>query len=577
MNARRIHSAAIALAAIAFGGVSMCTHAADVTWERLLNADGEPGNWMMYHGTFKSWHYSALEQINTANVQRLQEAWSHVASRANRGLQSFPLAIDGVIYYSSPYNQVYALDGATGQLLWAYKQKLNEDLVAKQTHSPYNRGIAAGYGNIYMGTLDGKLVAIDMKTGKLNWETKLINSEKLTVGFTGAPLVVKDKVIIGSQGGEWPYRGPIFGVDATNGQESWHFFTVAGNEDNGDARNTWGNDSWKTGGGGGWMAGGYDVENNTVWWGTGNPAPLYDWAGSNWQTEGPRPGTNLYTTSVILLDPDTGKLKGYWQEVPHDAWDFDSSPGEFMMIDRGGKKYVVHPSKDGFVYVYDRNAKPQKVWPLVKNINFVKTIQDDGTLVGRRDLAEGKHENLCPAIMGGISWNAGSYNPRTRLFYKVGYEWCIDLEVVKTTPVLEPMAQLNIGADFKARPAEGESRMYAHVDARDPITGQVTWTKTMDVPPHASLLSTGGNLLFVPDAAGILRAWDATTGKELWTHNNGIGHNGGIITYTAKGKQYIAVVTGWGSLVGDGYGDWFGEPWASMPKDAGVLKLFALP
>jgi len=117
-----------------------------------------------------------------------------------------------------------------------------------------------------------------------------------------------------------------------------------------------------------------------------------------------------------------GKLKGYWQEIPHDAWDFDSSPGEFMMIDRGGKKYVVHPSKDGFVYVYDRNAKPQKVWPLVKNINFVKTIQDDGTLVGRRDLAEGKHENLCPAIMGGISWNAGSYNPRTRLFYKIGYD-----------------------------------------------------------------------------------------------------------------------------------------------------------
>src|SRR3954466_774089 len=235
MNARRIHSAAIALAAIAFGGVSMCTHAADVTWERLLNADGEPGNWMMYHGTFKSWHYSALEQINTANVQRLQEAWSHVASRANRGLQSFPLAIDGVIYYSSPYNQIYALDGATGQLLWAYKQKLNEDLVAKQTHSPYNRGIAAGYGNIFIGTLDGKLAAIDMKTGKLNWETKLIDSEKLTVGFTGAPLLVKDKVIIGSQGGEWPYRGPIFAVDATNGQEAWHFFTAGGNEDNGDA------------------------------------------------------------------------------------------------------------------------------------------------------------------------------------------------------------------------------------------------------------------------------------------------------------------------------------------------------
>ncbi len=177
-----------------------------------------------------------------------------------------------MLYYSSSYNQVYALDGATGQMLWTYKQKLNEDLVAKQTHSPYNRGIAAAYGNIYMGTLDGKLVAIDAKTGKLNWETKLINSEKLTVGFTGAPLVVKDKVIIGSQGGEWPYRGPIFGVNAKTGEEVWHFFTVGGNEDNGDARNTWGGDSWKVGGGGGWMAGAYDPETNAVWWGTGNPA-----------------------------------------------------------------------------------------------------------------------------------------------------------------------------------------------------------------------------------------------------------------------------------------------------------------
>ena len=292
--------------------VSTVAYAADVDGQRLLNADKEPGNWMSYHGGYKSWHYSALDQINTRNVGKLQEAWSHVASRANRGLQGFPLAIDGVLYYSSPYNQVYALDGATGQVLWTYKQKLNEDLVARQTHSPYNRGIAAGYGNIYMGTLDGKLVAIDMKTGKLNWETKLVDSEKLTVGFTGAPLLVKNTVIIGSQGGEWPYRGPIFGVNAQTGKEVWKFFTVGGNEGTPtDRRDTWGGDSWKTGGGGGWMAGSYDPETDTVWWGTGNPAPLYDWAGDKWKTEGPRPGDNLYTSSIILLNPDTGALKGY--------------------------------------------------------------------------------------------------------------------------------------------------------------------------------------------------------------------------------------------------------------------------
>ena len=553
--------------------------AADVDGSRVLNGDKElqKGNWLTYHGSYKSWHYSPLDQINTRTVGKLTEAWSHTASRANRGLQGFPLAVDGVLYYSSPYNQVYALDGATGKILWTYKQKLNEDLVARQTHSPYNRGIAAGYGQIFIGTLDGKLAAIDAKTGVLSWETKLIDSEKLTVGFTGAPLLVKDKVIIGSQGGEWPYRGPIFAVNAKTGEKVWQFFTVGGNEGTkSDRRDTWGNDSWKTGGGGGWMAGSYDPETNAVWWGTGNPAPLYDWAGDKWKTEGPRPGDNLYVTSVILLDADTGELKSYHQELPHDAWDFDSSMGEFVFLERDGKKYVMHPNKGGFNFVYDRTAKPVNVYKAVDAINFVKDIKPDGTLVGRRDLSEGKHKNLCPAIMGGSSWNAGTYNPKTGLFYRVGYEWCMDLEVVKTEPIVEPVIQLNIGANFTATGPDG-GKMHGHIRARDPISGKVKF----EIPypgaiPHASLLSTGGGLLFVPEADGTLAAFDASNGKKLWTHNNGQGHGGGIISYLAGGKQYIAVMTGWGSLVGDGYGDWWGEPFKSMPKDSGVLKVFAL-
>ena len=553
------------------------TGVAGMTGARLVNAmDKEPGNWMSYHGDYRSWHYSSLDQINTGNVKNLKEAWSHVASRANRGLQGFPLAIDGVLYYSSPYNQLYALDGATGNILWTYKHKLNEDLVARQTHSPYNRGIAAGFGNIYMGTLDGKLAAIDAKTGKLNWETKLVDSEKLTVGFTGAPLLVKDKIVIGAQGGEWPYRGPIFGVNARTGEEVWHFFTVGGNDNSpSDRRDTWGNDSWRTGGGGGWMAGAYDPETDTVWWGTGNPAPLYDWAGDNWMSEGPRPGINLYTSSIILLNPDTGELKGYHQVLPHDAWDYDPASGELMMIEKGGKKYVVHPTKAGFVFVFDRSGKPVKVYKGVDNINFVEDIKDDGTLVGRRDLAEGKHTNLCPAIAGGYSWNAGSYSPKTGLLYKVGFEWCMDLEVMKTEPITEPVVQLNIGANFTFEAPEGD-KLRGHIRARDPVDGTVKFEIGYQAPPHAGLLTTGGNVLFVPEADGMLAAYDASNGKKLWNHNNGQGHNGGIITYMAGGKQYVAVMTGWGSLVGDGYGDLWGEPWKSMPKDSGVLKVFAL-
>ena len=527
-----VMAAAVSAALLASGGA----FAADVDSTRLLNADKEPGNWMSYHGSYKSWHYSQLDQINAGNVGKLQEAWSHVASRANRGLQGVPLAIDGILYYSSPYNQVYALDGATGKMIWTYKQKLNEDLVARQTHSPYNRGIAAGYGNIYIGTLDGKLAAIDIKTGKLNWETKLVNSEKLTVGFTGAPLLVKDKIIIGAQGGEWPDRGPIFGVNAKTGAKVWEFKTAGGNEGTAsDARKTWGGDSYKTGGGGGWMAGSYDPASDTVWWGTANPAPLYDWAGDKYMTEGPRPGINLYTSSVLQLNPDTGELKSFHQVLPHDAWDFDPAQGELMMIEKAGKKYVVHPSKSGFVFVFDRaTGKPVNVYKGVDAINFVKDITPTGELVGRWDPSEGKHVNLCPAIAGGYSWNSGTYSPKTNLMYKVGFEWCMDLDIVKTEPITEPVVQLNIGANFTMH-GPGKDKPHGHIRARDPITGAVKFEiKYPGAVPHGGLLSTAGNLLFVPEADGNFTAYDASNGKKLWSHNNGQGSNSASATTPAK-------------------------------------------
>ncbi len=540
---------------------------------RLENAAKNPNDWLMYRRSYEDWQYSPLDQINTTNVKDLKVAWTHTPGRATRGLQSMPLVADGVLYYSGSYSRLFALDAATGELIWSYIPELNEDLIAQQTHSPYNRGIALGHGNVYVGTVDGRLIAVDMKTGAPVWDTKLVDSEKLTVGFTGAPIVVKDKVLIGAQGGEWPWRGPIFGVDAKTGKKVWEFFTVAGTE---EAKKTWGNESWRTGGGGGWMPGTYNVAKDIVYWGTGNPAPLYDWAGPDWETQGPRPGTNLYTSSVIALDPDTGELVSYFQELPHDAWDFDSAVGEFLRIERDGETYIVHPNKGGYVYVYDEMLNFKNAWPLVKNINFIEGVDEKGNLIGRRDMREGKHTNLCPAIAGGISWNSGTYNPKTGLYYKVGNEWCMDLEIVKTTPILEPMAQLNIGANFTFTDPEG-GKAYGHVDARDPITGELAWRIDFPEPPLASLLSTGGDLLFVPDARGVLRAYDARNGTELWSHNNGLGHNGGIISYAVDGKQYITVAVGWGSLVGDAYPDLFGEPYKSMATDQGWLVTFTLP
>src|SRR5215510_12336076 len=197
---------------------------------------GSPNDWLSYRGAYNGWNYSGLDQISTGNVKDLAVAWFHVPGRSTRGLQSVPLVADGVLYYTGSYSRVFALDGATGAVIWSYFPELDEALISRQTHSPYNRGAALGEGKVFVGTMDGRLIALEMKTGKVVWDTKLQDSQKLTVGFTGAPLYAKGVVVIGSQGGEWPGRGPIYGVDAETGKVKWTFLTVAPND---DAKKSW--------------------------------------------------------------------------------------------------------------------------------------------------------------------------------------------------------------------------------------------------------------------------------------------------------------------------------------------------
>ena len=553
-------------------GAGMAANAAELDANALLNADQNPNNWVMYHQSYKAWHYSPLDQINTGNVKDLKVLWMHTPGAGHRGIQSFPLAIDGRVYYTSTNDQVWALDGATGSFLWTFKPKIDEARAEGTVYNPYNRGVAAGYGNLYLGTLDGRLIAIDMRTGKQVWDTQLINTDKGNKGFTGAPLVVKDKVIVGSNGGELSgCCGPIFGVDAKTGQKVWQFDTIGGDE---RSRASWGNDSWKIGGGGGWMTGNFDPNTNTVFWGTANPAPDYD--------IDVRPGDNLYTSGVVALDADTGKLKSYFSENPHDAWDFDGAVGEFVMIDRDGKNYVVHPNKGGYVYVYNRDPsnvplKIENVWHLGKTSNFVQNVDPHtGQLIGRRDVHVGKNDNVCPAIDGAISWNTGSYNPDTGLYYKVGQEFCQDMEAQHTDTPKEGSGKLWISADWTVHAPPGYDKAFGHVSGRDPITGKVAWEVKYQYFPLASLLSTKGGLLFVPGADGWFDALDAKTGQKLWTHNDGIGHHGGVISYGINGKQYIAVVSGWGSHVSGNFKTLYGEPFTDMPTEGGQLIVFGL-
>ncbi|MDQ2802667.1 MAG: PQQ-binding-like beta-propeller repeat protein [Pseudomonadota bacterium] len=546
--------------------------AAELDANALLNADQNPNDWVMYHQSYKSWHFSPLDQINASNVKHLKVVWMHdPGASPHGGVQSFPLAIDGRIYYTAANNEIWALDGATGAFLWKYQPKIDEDW-ANTISTVYNRGLAAAYGNLYMGTVDGHLIAVDMKTGKPVWNTKLLSLSKGIKGITGAPLVVKDKVIIGSTGGERSgCCGPIFAVDAHTGQKVWEFDTIGGDD---RSRASWGNDSLKIGGGGGWMTGTYDQNTDTIFWGTSNPAPDYD--------NGERPGDNLYTSGVIALDPNTGKLKSYFQEVPHDSWDFDGAVGEMVMIDRDGQHYLTHPNKGGYVYVYNRDVsemplKIENVWHLGETSNFVDGVDPHtGKLIGRHDITVGKHDNVCPAIDGAISWNAGSYDPDTGLYYKVGQEWCENMEAVHIPKPPDYSGRDYISATYSPIPPRGHDAAYGHVNAVDPISGKKAWEVIYKYPPMASLLSTKGGLVFVPGADGMLDALDAKTGQKLWSQNDGIGHDGGIISYAVHGKQYIAVTTGWGTWVSQNLATLFGQPFKSMPMDGGALIVYGL-
>ena len=513
-----------------------------VTDARLKNP--EPGNWLQYRGNYGGWGYSPLDKVNVNNVGKLQLAWS-LSTGQTEGHQAPPIVNNGFMYVTTPGAQVIAIEAKTGREIWRYKKEIPAEML--QLH-PTNRGVALYGDKVYVATVDCHLVALDAETGKVLW-IKQVGDWKALQYMTLAPLAAKGKIMVGSSGGETGVRGFVAAFDAETGAEAWRTFTTAAPGDPGG--DTWPGDTHKNGGGSIWITGTYDPDTNLSYWGTGNPAP--------WPTEG-RKGDNLYTTSTIALNVDTGAIKGHHQYHPNDAWDWDevSAP---LLIDtevKGKKiKAAVHAGRNGYLWMLERSGEKINfvdAIPYVHN-NVFKSIDaktgrpsyDDARRPG-----VGKAVNFCPSLWGGKDWPPEAWNPKTGLFYiPANNNLCSELP--EAEPTKYKKGDLYIGYPIEGvlgslRYRDGKApATIGEIQAWDLKTGKQVWTHKFPTFNWGPLLTTGGNLLF---AGGTndrkFRAFDARNGKVLWETATPSGVTGVPSAFEVDGEQYIAVLSGWG-------------------------------
>jgi alcohol dehydrogenase (cytochrome c) len=529
---------------------------------RAADSGATNQNWPSYGGTPLAWRYSALDQVNAGNVKSLVPVWVFQTGDYADGLEATPIVIDGVMYVSTASSWVVALDAASGKLIWEYRYPGTN---AQASNGRQSRGVAVGQGRVFVGTYDNHLVAIDQKTGKEAWNVNVEPIKYCGCSITGAPLVVKDKVIAGVTGGDAAHRGYLSAFDTKTGRLQWRFYTIPGPGKPG--HDTWPGDSWKFGGGSTWMTGSYDSDLDLLYWGVGNAAADFD--------SSRRQGANLYTDSIIALNPDTGKLVWYNQLIPRDVWDYDAV-FELILADlpwQGQqRKLLFQFGKSGYLWVLDRtNGQFLTASSFVENSNWIKGVASTGELVGRNEPELGKTKVICPSLMGGKSWNQASYSPQTGLMYVAAMELCG--AVTAKSEDVEPGASSFGGTFVMKPPPDGASRGF--LGAFDPQTGKRVWKHDEPYFLLASVLSTAGGLVFSGNPQGEFFALDARTGQKLWSFETGGGHRGSSVSYSVNGRQYIATPSGWGSLVGGAFGaTWPGAP---LPRGGSSIFVFALP
>jgi alcohol dehydrogenase (cytochrome c) len=506
-----------------------------VTADRLKKP--EDGDWLMVRRTYDGWGYSPLDQITPANVKRLEPVWMSSTGK-NDGHQAPPFVNNGVMFVSTPFNQVIALDAKTGREFWRFSSPAP---TGSRVSKPVNRGVALYGDKVFLGLGEAVLVALDAKTGKEIWRTPVEDNKK---GFylTAAPLVVDGKVVVGISGGDGPTRGFVAAFDAETGKEAWRCFTIPAPGEPGSQ--TWpAGDQWKTGGGATWVTGNYDPQTNLLFWGVGNASP---WVASE------REGDNLYTASTIAIDAATGKIKGYFQYTPNESWDWDEvSPPMLIDFNRNGRtiKGLVDFTRSGYLYFLERTDSAVKFIegkPYVKQNVFRRL---DPT-TGRPEIdfdhkaAIGKAAAFCPSWHGGKNWEPGAFNPKTRMAYIPTQE---NLCAVMMDRVIETANGRRAGTTSQMYVAPGADHI-SEVQAWNVDTGKKAWSHNFkDSPNWGPILTTGGGLVFSGGTNDrMFRAFDATTGEVLWEHPTNSGVYAPPSSFMVDGKQYIAVVSGWG-------------------------------
>ena len=524
---------------------------AQVSFERLLSADEEPHNWLTYSGTYASTRYSLLDQITPANVDELELKWVFQAQSLEK-FEATPLVVDGIMYLTEAPNTAVALDAAGGRVFWDYRH--NPSTLSRPCCGRVNRGLAMLGNTLFMATIDARLIAIDAINGQPVWTTAVADPGA-GYAMTLAPLVVKDKVIVGVAGGEYGIRGFVSAYDAATGEEAWKFYTIPGPGEPG--HETWegDTDAWRHGGASVWLTGSYDPDLDQTYWAIGNPGP--DWNPAQ------RPGDNLYSDSVVALDPDTGELQWYFQFTPNDDYDYDAVQipvlAEIDLDVFSSGRQMLWANRNGFFYVLDRTTGEFIRGEPFTEINWASGLDENGRPI---ETPQPPGATTYPGVQGATNWYSPSYSPRTGLFYVSAWEgygsvfWPEEQEYQEGMRFLGgvPVSPIPGGPNVPSLRGSRinnwtEAAGTGAVIAIDPVSGEHRWKYEMTDVTASGILTTATDVLFTGGREGYFHALDAVTGDLLWRTNLGGEIANGPISYAVDGTQHVAVAAGNGLFV----------------------------